>query len=157
TADDKGQFFIHLKAAEYYLKEHGKLPVNLKFLIEGEEEISSEHLGEFVAKNKEKLKCDVVMVSDTGMVDKGVPSITYSLRGLLYTELEVQGPNRDLHSGSFGGAVQNPANALCWMIAKLKDENGKVLIPGFYDDVRNISDMEKQMFAALPFNEKAYR
>ncbi|HAY34303.1 MAG TPA: dipeptidase [Ignavibacteria bacterium] len=156
SADDKGQVFIHMKSIEAHLVNNGKLPVNIKFLIEGEEEIGSVNLDEFILKNKSLLKCDYVVVSDSAMFDYDVPSICYGLRGLAYMQVEVTGPNRDLHSGSFGGAVNNPINALAHIIVKLKDDKGKILIDGFYDDVLKLSDKEREEFKKLPFNEKKY-
>jgi len=132
SADDKGQVFIHLKAIEAYMKNGGALPVNLKMIIEGEEEVGSENLDNFVKGHKDLLKADLVLISDSSMFAKGVPSVCYGLRGLAYMEVEVTGPNRDLHSGSFGGSVHNPIQALSEMIASLHDKNGKITIPGFY-------------------------
>lgn len=156
TADDKGQVFIHFKGLEAIMKHRGALPVNIKMLIEGEEEIGSENLESFVKKNKDLLKADLVLISDSSMFETGVPSICYALRGLHYLEVEVNGPNRDLHSGSFGGSVHNPIQALAEMIASLHDKNGKITIPGFYDDVRPLSKAERDAFKKLPFSEKKY-
>jgi len=156
TSDDKGQLFMHVKAIEAYFKTNTKLPVNIKFLIEGEEEAGSNHLDLFIEKNKEMLKCDTVLVSDTEWFADGMPSICYSLRGISYIELTVTGPNRDLHSGTFGGGVDNPLNVLCWMIAKLKDQYGRVTIPGFYDDVLDLTKEERDGFKKLPFSEEEY-
>ena len=156
TADDKGQVFIHFKGLEAIMKHRGGLPVNIKMLIEGEEEIGSENLESFVKKNKELLKSDLVLISDSSMFETGVPSICYALRGLHYLEVEVNGPNRDLHSGSFGGSVHNPIQALAEMIASLHDKNGKITIPGFYNDVRPLSKAERDAFRKLPFSEKKY-
>jgi acetylornithine deacetylase/succinyl-diaminopimelate desuccinylase-like protein len=156
SADDKGQVFIHLKALEAHLKNNKSLPLNIKLIIEGEEEIGSIHLGDFISEHKELLKCDVVVISDTSMYDKDVPAIGYALRGLCYMELEVTGPNRDLHSGQYGGAVDNPINALAHIIAKLKDDNGKILIDGFYDDVEPLGAEEKEGFKKLPFSDEKY-
>ncbi len=156
TADDKGQVFIHFKGLEAIMKHRGGLPVNIKMLIEGEEEIGSENLESFVKKNKELLKADLVLISDSSMFETGVPSICYALRGLHYLEVEVNGPNRDLHSGSFGGSVHNPIQALAEMIASLHDKNGKITIPGFYKDVRPLSKAERDAFRKLPFSEKKY-
>ncbi len=156
ASDDKGQAFTHIKSIESFLKTGTDLPANVKFIIEGEEEIGSPSLVPFLAANKERLKCDMVLVSDTAMFAKDTPSITYGLRGLMYLEIEVTGPNRDLHSGVYGGGVQNPANALCEMIAKLKDEDGVVQVPGFYDRVRPLSDKEREAYAQLPFDQEAY-
>src|SRR5690606_10789637 len=134
SCDDKGQMYMHVKALEY-MTETNQLPCNVKFMIEGEEEVGSKSLGEFVAKNKKKLANDVILISDTGMIAKDVPSITTGLRGLSDVEVEVTGPNRDLHSGLYGGAVANPINILNKMIAGLYDDNMRIKIPGFYDKV----------------------
>ena len=143
SADDKGQVFIHMKAIEAIMKNVGALPLNLKIIFEGEEEIGSEHLDKFVSEHKKMLTADVVLISDSSMFKKGVPSICYSLRGLSYMEIEVVGPNKDLHSGSFGGSVHNPIQALSEIIASLHDKNGRVTIPGFYDDVRKLTKAER--------------
>lgn len=156
SADDKGQAYIHVKSVESLLKTNGQLPVNVKFILEGEEEIGSPNLVPFLKEHKELLACDMVLISDTSMFDKDVPSITYGLRGLAYLEVEVVAANRDLHSGVYGGAVQNPINVLCEMIAKMKDENGVIQVPGFYDKVRMLTDEERQAYKELPFNEKTY-
>lgn len=157
SVDDKGQVFIHMKSIESHLKINGQLPVNIKFLIEGEEEIGSINLDSFIEKNKELLKCDYIVISDTAMFDYDLPTICYGLRGLAYMQVEVTGPNRDLHSGYFGGAVDNPINALAHIICKLKDEKGKVLIDGFYDDVRELTQKEREEYSKLPFDEKKYK
>ncbi len=154
--DDKGQAFMHAKAFELLVK-HNNLPVNVKFMIEGEEEIGSPNLGKWCAEHKEMLKADVILVSDTGMIAPDIPSITTGLRGLSYWEVEVTGPNRDLHSGLFGGAVANPINILAKMITDMVDENGKVTMPGFYDDVLEVSDDERKMMAKAPFSEEEYK
>jgi len=154
--DNKGQLFMHLKAFEYMMSNNS-LPCNVKFMIEGEEEIGSPSLKQFCIENQEKLKSDVILVSDTTMLGKDIPSITVGLRGLSYFEVEVTGPNRDLHSGLFGGAVVNPANVLAEMIAGLKDENNKITIPGFYDDVLELSDEERTEMGKAPFNENDYK
>jgi len=156
SADDKGQVFIHLKAIEAYMKNGGALPVNLKMIIEGEEEVGSENLDNFVKGHKDLLKADLVLISDSSMFAKGVPSVCYGLRGLAYMEVEVTGPNRDLHSGSFGGSVHNPIQALSEMIASLHDKNGKITIPGFYKDVRSLTKPERSSFRKLPWNDRAY-
>ncbi|MBM4166673.1 MAG: dipeptidase [Ignavibacteria bacterium] len=156
TADDKGQIFIHMKALEAVLTNEGNLPCNIKIIFEGEEEIGSEHLEPFVKEHKDMLKADIVLISDSSMFKKGVPSICYSLRGLSYMQVEVTGPKGDLHSGSFGGSVHNPIQALCEMIASLHDKNGRITIPGFYNDVRKLSKEERASFAKLPFKEKEY-
>ena len=156
SADDKGQVFIHFKAIEALMKQHGALPVNVKMIIEGEEEVGSVNLDNFVKDHKQLLNADVVLISDSSMFAKNVPSICYGLRGLSYLEIVVTGPNRDLHSGSFGGAVHNPIQALSEMIASLHDKNGKITIPGFYDDVRPLSKTERTAFAKLPFSDTSY-
>ncbi len=156
ACDDKGQMFMHLKALECMLQS-GPLPVNLKFMIEGEEEVGSEHLGEFLKTYKDKLAADVVLVSDTSMLSNEQPSITTGLRGLSYVEVELRGPNRDLHSGVYGGAVANPINALCRMIGQLIDEKGRITIPGFYDDVLPVSKQERDQMGRAPFDLKAYQ
>lgn len=156
TADDKGQVYIHLKGVEALMKHNGNLPVNLKMLIEGEEEVGSENLDKFVMEHKELLKADLVLISDSSMFAKGVPSICYSLRGLSYLEIEVTGPKSDLHSGSFGGSVHNPIQALAELIASLHDKHGKITIPGFYKNVRPLSKKERDAFKKLPFSEKQY-
>ncbi|MFM8178160.1 MAG: M20/M25/M40 family metallo-hydrolase, partial [Candidatus Kapaibacterium sp.] len=143
AVDDKGQIFLHVKALQSLLATNSALPVNVKIIFEGEEEIGSINLESFLEEHKELLACDSVMISDTSMVQKGMPSIVYSLRGLCYMEVRVTGPNRDLHSGSFGGAVQNPLNALGTIIARLKDVDGRIAIPGFYDDVIDLTVEER--------------
>ncbi len=155
ACDDKGQMFMHVKAVESMLATN-ELPCNVKFMIEGEEEVGSENLGIFVKNNKEKLKADIILVSDTGMLSNETPSITSGLRGLSYLEVEVLGPNRDLHSGLYGGCVANPINILAKMIASLHDENGKVTIPGFYDKVVELTDSERSEMAKAPFSHEAY-
>ena len=157
SSDDKGQLFMHVKAAEAYLQSGDALPLNVKFMVEGEEEVGSEHLADFIETHRDKLAADVVVVSDTALFDADVPSITYGLRGLAYIEVELTGPNRDLHSGVYGGAVENPANALATLIAGLHDENHRVTVEGFYDDVEPLSDDERAAFASLPFNEQAWK
>lgn len=154
--DDKGQLFMHVKAFEYMVKTN-QLPCNVKFMIEGEEEIGSPSLGKFCADHKEMLHSDIILVSDTGMLSPENPSITTGLRGLAYCEVEVTGPNRDLHSGLFGGAVVNPLNEMCRMIASLTDENNRVTIPGFYDDVEELSSEERADMARAPFDMGAYK
>jgi acetylornithine deacetylase/succinyl-diaminopimelate desuccinylase-like protein len=156
TADDKGQVFIHLKGIEAYLKNEGALPINLKLIIEGEEEIGSEHLNAFVSSHKELLKADLVLISDTSMFARGVPSVCYGLRGLSYMQIEVTGPNRDLHSGSFGGSLHNPIQALAEIIARLHDKDGRVTIPGFYRDVKALTRKERAAIKALPWSDAAY-
>ena len=154
--DDKGQSFMQAKAFEFMVKT-GQLPCNVKFMLEGEEEIGSPSLYGFCEKHKELLKADVILVCDTSMIAPDVPSITSGLRGLCYWEVEVTGANHDLHSGIYGGAVANPINILCKMIAGLHDENNHITIPGFYDDVLVISDEERALMAQAPFNEEAYK
>jgi acetylornithine deacetylase/succinyl-diaminopimelate desuccinylase-like protein len=156
TADDKGQVFIHLKSIEAYLKNGGDIPVNVKMIIEGEEEIGSEHLDEFVKDHKSLLSADLVVVSDTSMFAPGVPSICYGLRGLSYMQIDLVGPSSDLHSGSFGGTVHNPIQALAEIIAQLHDKNGRVTIPGFYKDVLALSAKERKAFKKLPWSDKKY-
>jgi acetylornithine deacetylase/succinyl-diaminopimelate desuccinylase-like protein len=155
SSDDKGQAYTHVKAIEAYVKTGTPLPANVKFILEGEEEIGSPNLVPFVEAHKDLLKCDMVLISDTAMFAKDVPSLTYGLRGLAYMEVEVTGPNRDLHSGVYGGAIDNPVNVLCQMIAALKDEKGRILIDGFYDDVRALTEKERAEYRALPFDEAA--
>ena len=157
TVDDKGQILLHMKAVEAHLQAEGKLPINIKFLVEGEEEVGSVNLVPLIKDNLEKLKADLILISDSSMFAKGMPSICYGLRGISYFELRVKGTNGDLHSGSFGGAVINPANALARIIAKLKDEKGRILIPGIYDDVLPLTDEERKVFANLPHDDEKYR
>lgn len=154
--DDKGQGMMHTKAFELMVKTD-TLPCNVKFMIEGEEEIGSPSLGKFCEEHKEMLKADIILVSDTGMIAKDIPSITTGLRGLAYMEVEVTGPNRDLHSGLFGGAVANPINVLTKMIASLIDDKNRITIPGFYDDVLEVSADERKMMAKAPFDVEAYK
>lgn len=156
ATDDKGQMYVHIKSVEALFKTMGTLPVNVKFLIEGEEEIGSGNLYKFLNDNTQMLKCDAVLISDTSLWDEGVPTITYGLRGICYMEVEVTGPNRDLHSGTYGGAVPNPVNILAEMIAKLKDKNDRITIPGFYDDVLKLSKQEKQNLKKLKYSEKEF-
>ena len=157
AADDKGQVFMHFKAVEAHMKQNGRLPVNMKFMIEGEEEVGSANLDAFVRDHKSELGADVVVISDSGMFARGVPSICYGLRGLVYFQIDLRGSNTDLHSGSFGGAVANPGFVLAQMIAQMKDRGGHIKIPGFYDAVVPLTDEERQAWAALPFNEKQYK
>ncbi|HEU0054137.1 MAG TPA: M20/M25/M40 family metallo-hydrolase, partial [Longimicrobium sp.] len=157
SVDDKGQAYLHLKAVEAHLANGGSLPVNVVFLIEGEEEVGSPHLAEFLAANADRLACDAVLISDTTMFAPGLPSITIGLRGLAYMEVRVQGPAVDLHSGAYGGAVVNPANALAKIIAQLHDDRGRVTIPGFYDRVRDLTQAERDAIAKLPFQEEGLR
>ena len=154
--DDKGQGMMHAKAFELMVKT-GTLPCNVKFMIEGEEEIGSPNLGKWCAQNKEMLNADVILVSDTSMIARDIPSITTGLRGLAYWQVEVTGPNKDLHSGLFGGTVANPINVLSKMITQMVDDKGKVTIPGFYDDVLEVSAEERELLAKAPFNEEGYK
>ncbi|MBT6963556.1 MAG: dipeptidase, partial [Lentimicrobiaceae bacterium] len=154
--DDKGQGFMHIKAFEALCKTN-MLRTNVKFMIEGEEEIGSVSLGAFCDEHKEMLKADIILVSDTGMIAQDIPSITTGLRGLAYWQVEVTGPNRDLHSGLFGGAVGNPINILAKMIARITDENGRITIPGFYDDVLVSSEKEREMLNKAPFSIEDYK
>lgn len=156
ACDDKGQMYMHVKALEAMVKSD-ELPCNAKFMIEGEEEVGSEHLGLWIKENKERLSSDIILVSDTGIVSKDTPSITTGLRGLSYVEVEVTGPNRDLHSGLYGGCVANPINILSQMIAKLQDEDNKITIPGFYDKVQVISEEERAEMGRAPFSEEDYK
>ena len=156
ACDDKGQMYMHLKAFETMM-ETNTLSCNVKFMIEGEEEVGSTNLGIYVAAHKEKLAADVVLISDTGMIANDIPSIATGLRGLSYVEVEVTGPNIDLHSGSFGGAVGNPINVLCDMISSLHDENRHITIPGFYDKVEVVSDADRAAMAETPFSLDKYK
>ena len=156
ASDDKGQMYMHVKALEF-MTSTNQLPCNVKFMIEGEEEIGSSNLSVFVKNNREKLKNDIILISDTGMIAMDTPSITTGLRGLSYVEVEVTGPNRDLHSGLYGGAVANPINILSKMIATLHDENNHITIPGFYDKVEELSDTERAEMAKAPFNLEDYK
>jgi len=156
ACDDKGQMYMHVKALEYMTKS-GELPCNVKFMIEGEEEVGSESLGWFIERNREKLANDVILISDTGMIAPDAPSITTGLRGLSYVEVTVTGPNRDLHSGLYGGAVANPINVLAKMIASLTDENNHITIPGFYDKVEELSKEERAKMAEAPFDLEKYK
>ena len=156
ACDDKGQFYMHLKAFELMINTN-TLPCNIKFMIEGEEEVGSVHLGAFVKENKQRLKCDAILISDTGIIANDTPSITTGLKGLSYLEVEVTGPNRDLHSGLYGGAVANPINILCEMIANMKDENNHITIPGFYDTVLELSTEERAEIARAPFSLDKYK
>lgn len=156
SIDDKGQVFMHVKAVEAILKTVGKLPINVKFIFESEEEIASQNLPAFLRENKGLLDADVVVVSDTGMLAEGKPAITYGLKGLTYLEVELTGPNRDLHSGSFGGAVANPAEILARLLASVKDEDGRILIPGFYDKVIDLTDEEREVLAKVPHDDTQF-
>lgn len=157
ASDDKGQSFTHLKALEAYIKSDTDFPVNIKFIWEGEEEIGSPNLVPFIKEHKDLLQCDMVLISDTAMFAEDTPSITYGLRGLAYMEVTVTGPNRDLHSGVYGGAVENPANVLTEMIAQLKDEQGIIQIPGFYDKVVPLTEEDREAYRKLPFDEEEYK
>ena len=158
ATDDKGQMLTHVKSVQSWIKAIGDLPIQVKFLIEGEEEVGSEGLDAYVetAAAKKKLECDIVVVSDSSQFGRGRPAITYGLKGIAYFELFLTGPKQDLHSGVFGGAITNPANTLCKMLAALIDEEGRVQIPGFYDDVTPLSDRERAQFGDLPFSERAF-
>ena len=156
ACDDKGQFYMHVKAFELMMKTDS-LPCNIKFMIEGEEEVGSNNLSTFVKENKQRLKCDTILISDTGIIANDTPSITTGLKGLSYLEVEVTGPNRDLHSGLYGGAVANPINILCEMIAKMKDEKNHIIIPGFYDNVVELSQLERADIARAPFSLDRYK
>jgi acetylornithine deacetylase/succinyl-diaminopimelate desuccinylase-like protein len=157
SADDKGQVFMHFKAVEAHLKQNGRMPVNIKFILEGEEEVGSVNLDAFVRSHKSELSADLVVISDSPMFARGVPSICYGLRGLVYFQIDLRGSSTDLHSGSFGGAVANPAFVLSQMLAQMKDRGGRVRIPGFYDDVVPLQEEEKKAWASLPFNEKKFK
>jgi acetylornithine deacetylase/succinyl-diaminopimelate desuccinylase-like protein len=156
SADDKGQVFMHFKAIEAHLKQNGKLPCNIKVILEGEEEVGSANLDNFVKDHRDDLKADVVVISDSPMFDRGIPSICYGLRGLVYFQIDLRGTKSDLHSGSFGGAVANPAFVLANILAQMKDRGGHIKIPGFYDDVRPLTEAEREQWKKLPFNEKRY-
>ncbi|HRG58899.1 MAG TPA: dipeptidase [Bacteroidia bacterium] len=156
ACDDKGQMFMHVKAFESMIQTN-TLPCNVKFMIEGEEEVGSTNLGIFVGQNQSKLKADIILISDTGIIANDIPSITVGLRGLSYVEVEVTGPNRDLHSGLYGGAVANPINILCEMIAKMKNDKNHITIPGFYDDVEILSELDRAEMAKAPFNLENYK
>ncbi|MEX0770587.1 MAG: dipeptidase [Balneolaceae bacterium] len=157
ASDDKGQSFTHIKALEAFLATDTELPVNLKFILEGEEEIGSPSLIPFIENRQELLASDMVLISDTAMFDEDQPSITYGLRGISYLEILVKGPGRDLHSGVYGGGVANPANILCEILAKLKTEDGVITIPGFYDPVKPLTDTEREEYRKLPFDEERYK
>ena len=157
ACDDKGQVFVHLKAVEAHLRKAGRLPINLKVILEGEEEVGSEHLGPYVREHATELAADMVLISDTEMFDRGVPSLCYGLRGLAYMQIDLRGTKGDLHSGQYGGAVANPANVMAHIISQLKDRSGKIRIPGFYEDVRELREEERAEFKRLPFDEKAVK
>jgi acetylornithine deacetylase/succinyl-diaminopimelate desuccinylase-like protein len=157
SADDKGQVFMHFKAIEAHLRQNRRLPVNLRIILEGEEEVGSVNLDDFIRAHKSELGADVVVISDSPMFARGVPSICYGLRGLVYFQIDLRGSSTDLHSGSFGGAVANPAMVLAQLLAQMKDRGGRIKIPGFYDDVVPLQEEERKAWASLPFNEKQYR
>ena len=157
AADDKGQVFMHFKAIEAHLKQNGRLPVNMKIILEGEEEVGSANLDDFVKSQIAISSADVVVISDSPMFDRGIPSICYGLRGLVYFQIDLRGTKSDLHSGSFGGAVANPAMVLAQILAQMKDRGGRIKVPGFYDDVRELRDEERAELKKLPFNETRYR
>lgn len=159
ATDDKGQMLTHVFSAAAWLKTRGKLPIQLKFAIEGEEEVGSKGINAYLATSaaREKLKCDVVVISDCSQYGPGQPAITYGLRGGMWFQLRASGPKQDLHSGTFGGAVANPINAICKLLASLVDDKGRVQVPGFYDDVAPLSDQERKSFAALPFSEEQFK
>ena len=157
ACDNKGQHFAHLKAVEAYLKTNTELPCDLTFVIEGEEEVGSGNLAAFLKKNRADLCCDAIVISDTGIPDLKHPALTYALRGIAAFEVKVHGPSRDLHSGIYGGSVDNPAMALCQVLARLRDKNGRIAIPGFYDDVVPLSANERKQLARIPHNDAAYR
>jgi acetylornithine deacetylase/succinyl-diaminopimelate desuccinylase-like protein len=156
SADDKGQLLIHVKAIEAYMKTEGKVPINFKLVIEGEEEVQSVNLDSFLEKNKEMLKCDIALISDTAMFGPDMPALTYSLRGIAIAEIKVTGPNRDLHSGSYGGSVPNPIHELAKIIDKCHDDDYRITIPGFYDDVLDLEDWERNEFKNLPFKDQGF-
>jgi len=157
SSDDKGQVYCHVKAVEAYLKQDIDLPVNIKFIIEGEEEAGGESIYKYTEQNPEKLACDAIVVSDTTLYNESTPAVCYSLKGLCYMEIYLEGPAMDLHSGSFGGTVQNPGNAICEIVAKLKDAEGRCLVPGFYDNVLELDDDEREAFASLDYTEDVLR
>ena len=157
ASDNKGQNLAHLKAVEAYFKTGTELPCDITFVIEGEEEVGSESLATFLKERRAELRCDAVVISDTGMHSPKHPALTYALRGIAAFEVTLHGPSRDLHSGIFGGTLDNPAMALCQLLAKLRDKNGRVAVPGFYDEVEELSRFERKEFARLPFNEREYR
>ncbi len=156
ATDDKGQMLTHIKSAEAWIRTVGQLPVQLKFLIEGEEEVGSRGVTDLIGQQAERLACDIAVISDSSQFGPGQPAITYGLKGLAYFELRLTGPKQDLHSGTFGGAVTNPANCLSRMLSSLMNDVGRVQVPGFYDDVVPLSDRERQQFASLPFDESMF-
>ncbi|MBM3835284.1 MAG: dipeptidase [Verrucomicrobia bacterium] len=157
ASDNKGQHLAHLNAIEAYLKTGAQLPCDITFVIEGEEEVGSAHLAPFLRKNRSELRCDTVVISDTSMIGPRHPTLTYSLRGLCAMEIKLHGPSRDLHSGLFGGTVDNPAMALCQLLGQMRDKKGRVTVPGFYDDVRPLSPYERKQMTRQPFNPRAYQ
>ena len=157
SADDKGQVFMHFKAIEAHMKQNGRLPVNMKILLEGEEEVGSANLDDYIKANRDQLAADVVVISDSPMFDRGIPSICYGLRGLVYFQIDVRGTKSDLHSGSFGGAVANPNMVLAQILSQMKDKGGRIKIPGFYDEVKELREEERAEWKKLPFNETRYR
>src|SRR5215216_4562652 len=157
SVDDKGQLYLHIKALEAHLSARGALPLNVIVLAEGEEEVGSEHLAEFIEAHRDLLKCDAVVISDSAMFAPGLPSILSSLRGLAYFQIDVQGPSVDLHSGSYGGAVMNPAMALARILATMHDADGHIAIPGFYDNVRDWGDAARTQIRSLPFSDDTFR
>jgi acetylornithine deacetylase/succinyl-diaminopimelate desuccinylase-like protein len=157
SADDKGQVFMHFKAIEAHMKQNGKLPVNMKILLEGEEEVGSANLDDYIKAHKDALGADVVVISDSPMFDRGIPSICYGLRGLVYFQIDLRGTKSDLHSGSFGGAVANPNMVLAQILSQMKDKSGRIKVPGFYDDVKELREEERAEWKKLPFNETRYR
>jgi acetylornithine deacetylase/succinyl-diaminopimelate desuccinylase-like protein len=157
ACDDKGQVFVHFKAIEAHIRKTGRLPINLKVILEGEEEVGSVNLAPYVREHAPELAADMVLISDTEMFDRGVPSLCYGLRGLAYMQIDLRGTKGDLHSGQYGGAVANPANVLGHLISQLKDKSGNIKIPGFYDDVRELREEERAEFKRLPFDEKAVK
>ena len=156
ASDDKGQVFIHFKGIEAFIKNNGALPINIKLILEGEEEIGSEHLEPFINDHRDLLGADLILISDTSMFARGVPSVCYGLRGLSYMQIDLVGPNKDLHSGSYGGSVHNPIQALSEIIAQLHNKNGQIAIPGFYDDVRKLTSKERAAFKKLPWSDKKF-
>jgi succinyl-diaminopimelate desuccinylase len=156
ATDDKGQMLTHLKSVEAWIRSVGKLPLQVKYLIEGEEEVGSEHLGPYVKQHRHKLACDAVVISDCSQFAPSVPAITYGLRGIAYYELRLRGPKQDLHSGTFGGAITNPANVLVTLLAALKEQNGRVQVPGFYDDVEPLAEREREEYRALPLTDEEF-
>jgi acetylornithine deacetylase/succinyl-diaminopimelate desuccinylase-like protein len=157
TSDNKGQHLAHLNAIEAYLKTENELPCDLTFVIEGEEEVGSNHLAQFLKEHRSELLCDAVVISDTSLPGPKYPALTYALRGISAVEIKLHGPSRDMHSGLFGGSLDNPATALCQLLAQLRDKNGRVAVPGFYDDVAPLTPFERKQLARLPFNERAYQ